>query len=228
MQILGGWILGLVLGMRHALEPDHLAAISTLVTETRSPRRGALVGAFWGAGHTLALLAAGAVLAGLQSRMPDRIAESFELLVALMLILLGARALVRAARAGGPAAAHTHGHLAHVHAGPEDHVHVGRWTLARRPLLVGLVHGLAGSGALTALVLASLSGLAARLVYIALFGFGSVFGMALLSGLAGWPLSRMGRDPRAARVVAAVAGALSMGCGAFFGWEHGLRLFAAG
>ena len=227
MQVFAGWFLGLLLGMRHALEPDHLAAISTLVTQNRSPRRSALVGAYWGAGHTLSLVLAGAALVLLQSQMPARLAEAFELAVALMLVVLGARALLQAARADGPAAPHQHGALAHVHRGPSDHVHLGRWTLARRPLLVGVVHGLAGSGALTALAFASLSDTGARLTYIALFGVGSIVGMALLSGIAGWPLSRMGRDPRAARALAAVAGAVSMACGVAWGWQHGARLIGA-
>jgi ABC-type nickel/cobalt efflux system permease component RcnA len=227
MQVFAGWLLGLLLGMRHALEPDHLAAISTLVTQSRSSRRGALVGAYWGVGHTLSLLLAGVALLLLESRMPERLAEVFELAVAIMLVVLGARALLRAARADGPVSPHRHGAVAHVHRGPQDHVHLGRWTLARRPLLVGVIHGLAGSGALTAFAFASLSGTAARIVYIALFGFGSVLGMALLSGVAGWPLSRMGRDPRAARAVAAMAGAVSMACGVAWGWQHGARLIGA-
>ena len=80
------------------------------------------------------------------------------------------------------------------------------------------MHGLAGSGALTALVLASLPGTSARLLYVALFGAGSVLGMGLLSGLAGWPLARLGRRPAAARVLAGATGLLSIGLGIAWGW----------
>src|SRR5947209_11748039 len=148
MNAATGWLLGLLLGMRHALEPDHLAALATLLADDRGARRGALLGAFWGLGHTLALFAVGALLAVLGAALPARVADAFELCVAAMLIALGARALRRALRDGGQGALHQHlhGHRAHAHAAPADHVHVGGLTLSLRPLLVGLVHGLAGRG----------------------------------------------------------------------------------
>ena len=144
-----------------------------------------------------------------------------------MLVGLGLRAIRTAlleGRAGTPRA-HAHHGAEHSHAGPHPHVHLGRHTLALRPLLVGLVHGLAGSGALTALVMASLPGTAERLAYIALFGFGSVLGMGLLSGLAGWPLQRLATRPRAARALAGATGLLSTTLGAFWGWPLLGRLF---
>src|SRR5262249_48641916 len=151
-------------------------------------------GAFWGIGHTLALLAVGLILAALRTELPPRLAEAFELVVAAMLIFLGARALWLARRRGGEGDAghHAHAAVAHSHAGPADHVHVGRATLAVRPLLVGVVHGLAGSGALTALAIARIDGGGARFVYIACFGLGSVVGMSLLTGVLGIPLARLG------------------------------------
>src|SRR3984893_17167103 len=163
--------LGSLLGMRHALEPDHLTAVSTLVTGERNSYRAAMLGAFWGLGHTLSLVVVGAVLVVLRAEMPARVSDLFELCVAVMLIGLGVRAIMVAVRQGpiGPAREHHHGHLVHNHAGATPHVHIGKWTLARRPLLVGAVHGLAGSGALTALVLATLPSTAARLAYMTLF-----------------------------------------------------------
>ncbi|HKE20669.1 MAG TPA: hypothetical protein VKB80_37600, partial [Kofleriaceae bacterium] len=182
-----GWLVGLLLGMRHALEPDHLAAISTLVADRPSRFRGVFLGAFWGVGHTTSLFAVGMLLALFDARMPDRLATIFELGVAVMLIGLGLRAIRRALVEGrnGVPTEHEHGAHRHSHEGPAGHVHVGGWTLATRPLLIGLVHGLAGSGALTALVVADLPDVPSRLIYIVLFGFGSVVGMASLSGLAG-------------------------------------------
>src|SRR5581483_2396611 len=147
--------LGSLLGMRHALEPDHLAAVSTLVTSERSGLKAVWLGACWGMGHTLTLVIAGGFLVFLRAEMPATAADGFELMVALMLVALGLRSLYRAARLGadGPTYPHRHGGLVHMHPGVPAHVHIGRWTLARRPLLIGAVHGLAGSGALTALVL---------------------------------------------------------------------------
>jgi len=221
LATLTSWLLGVLFGMRHALEPDHLTAVSTLAAEERHPARGALLGAFWGLGHSLSLLVVGVVLALLHAEMPAKLAELFELGVAIMLVGLGVRALKRAVRDGrdGHVHAHAHAHLpaAHTHAAPVAHVHVGGLTFATRSLLIGIVHGLAGSGALTALVLANLPSTSARLAYITLFGIGSVVGMALLSGLAGWPLQRFGRSPRAARMLAFTTGLLSTGLGIFWG-----------
>jgi hypothetical protein len=211
--------LGSLLGMRHALEPDHLAAVSTLVTDERTSRKAALLGVCWGLGHTLALVAVGAVLVILRAEMPARIAVVFEFGVALMLVGLGLRAIYLAARQGpaGPAHAHHHGRVAHVHPGATAHIHIGAWTLARRPLLVGAVHGLAGSGALTALVLTTLPSTAARLTYMALFGLGSTLGMAALSGLLGWPLARVDSHRALARGVSLAVGCVSTALGIYYG-----------
>src|SRR5262249_50389378 len=158
LELLTSSSLGSLLGMRHALEPDHLAAVSTLVTGERGSLKAALLGACWGLGHTLALVAVGGVLLVLRAEMPASVSNLFELGVAVMLIGLGARAVYQAAKQGedGPVHVHHHGRVVHTHHTGAPHIHIGAWTLARRPLLVGAVHGLAGSGALTALVLATL------------------------------------------------------------------------
>jgi ABC-type nickel/cobalt efflux system permease component RcnA len=219
--------LGSLLGMRHALEPDHLAAVSTLVTGERSGLKAAWLGACWGLGHTLTLLTAGAALVFLRAEMPARASDAFELLVAVMLVGLGLRAIYRAARQGpdGPVYPHHHGRLVHVHPGVPAHMHIGRWTLARRPLLIGAVHGLAGSGALTALVLATLPSTAARLTYMALFGLGSTVGMAALSGMLGWPLGRLAKHPALARGISLAVGSISTSLGLWWGFPLIDRLF---
>jgi len=212
--------LGSLLGMRHALEPDHLAAVSTLVSEERSSYQAALLGACWGLGHTLALLAAGAVLVVLRAEMPSRVADLFELFVAVMLIALGVRAIYLAARQGrsGPVHAHQHRGRVHAHASGATHVHIGTWTLAVRPLIVGAVHGLAGSGALTALVLATLPTTSAQLAYMGVFGLGSTIGVVALSGLLGWPLARLGANRALARMISMTVGVVSTGLGIVWGY----------
>src|SRR5438552_7163679 len=220
LELLTSSGLGSLLGMRHALEPDHVAAVATLVTGDRRTR-AAFLGMCWGLGHTLALLIAGAILVVLRAQMPASAASLFEMGVALMLIALGSRAIYNASREGpdGPVHVHHHGRVVHVHRGASAHVHIGTWTLARRPLLVGAIHGLAGSGALTALVVATLPSTAARLAYMALFGVGSMCGMAVMSGLLGWPLARAGRDRRLARAVSFAVGCVSMGIGLVYGYR---------
>src|SRR3954465_15321043 len=139
MDSISGGGLGVLLGMRHAGEPDHLAAIGTLAAEERSARGGLRLGAFWGLGHTIALFAVAALLAALQATMPVRVADLFELGVAFMLLALGARAVAGAGGEGraGPAAVHAPHGGQHERGGPSQHVRLGRWTLSWRPLVGG-------------------------------------------------------------------------------------------
>src|SRR5471032_2228229 len=227
LELLTSSGLGSLLGMRHALEPDHLAAVSTLVTGERHSFKAAFLGVCWGLGHTFALIVVGTVLVLLRAEMPVRVADGFEFCVALMLIGLGLRAIYLAAREGpaGPAHTHHHGPLVHVHEGTPAHVHIGTWTLARRPLMVGAVHGLAGSGALTALVLTTLPSTAARLTYMAVFGLGSTFGMAALSGLLGWPIARLGNHRGLARAISLAVGCVSTVLGVAWGYPLIGKLF---
>jgi hypothetical protein len=172
----------------------------------------------WGVGHTLALFTVGCVLALIGRHFPPRTAAAFELLVGAMLVALGARAIANAwsARTLDAVAAA---------ASPLAPAAVERTPL--QPLIVGVIHGLAGSGALTALVVARLPTAFARLLYIALFGAGSAIGMACLTGLAGWPLARMQGSPRLLRGVTGAAGAISLLLGSFWGWSAIRALMAA-
>jgi ABC-type nickel/cobalt efflux system permease component RcnA len=219
LALFGAWVLGVLLGFRHAFEPDHLSAVATLVTERRDRRAGLWIGALWGLGHTLSLLAVGGALALLERRMPSQVENGFELAVALMLVLLGIRSLVRAAREGRLGVTHAHSHHGHSHAhpGPSAHVHLGRWTFSARPLWVGLVHGLAGSGAMTALAMAAMPSASARLLYIALFGAGSIAGMAVLTGALGLPLQRLHGRPGALAALTGLAGLVALVLGLFWG-----------
>ncbi|MBL9038222.1 MAG: hypothetical protein JNG84_06910 [Archangium sp.] len=219
-------LAGLSLGMRHALEPDHLAAVSTLAAEQRSPRAGLWLGALWGLGHSLSLLVVGGGLALLELHMPEQVTLGFELLVSLVLMVLGARAVRRSILEGrsGAIATHHHGALVHTHSMPGTHVHLRGWTFAGRPLLVGVLHGLAGSGALTAVVLAQLPSAGARLGAIVLFGLGSVVGMAALTGAVGVPLMRMARAPRVASGLLGAAGVVSLVVGLWWAWASGAKL----
>ncbi|MBI5493560.1 MAG: urease accessory protein [Deltaproteobacteria bacterium] len=216
---LTAWTLGLALGVRHALEPDHLAAVSTLVADQRGSRAGLVLGALWGAGHTSGLLLLGGVLAVLQRGLPPGVGALLEACVGVMLCALGARALWGSLRHDGVGTVveHRHGPHRHAHPAPGEHVHLGQWTLLRRPLLVGVVHGLAGSGALVALAIAGARSAGERLGFIAMFGLGSVAGMTVLSALAGAGLQRYTSSPRVSRWVAGVAGAVSLVLGSVWG-----------
>ena len=201
--------VGALLGMRHAVEPDHLAAISTLMTGARSSTKAALLGACWGLGHTLTLLTTGAFLVLLRAEMPAFAARVFEVGVVLLLVGFGVRAIRLSAGRGrlGP----THSHRA-----PHAPALADRWTLAR-PLIVGAVHGLAGTGALMALVVTTLPSAAAQLSYLLLFGVGSTVGMAALSGILGWPIARLGAHHVVARAFSLAAGSVSVALGLSLG-----------
>jgi hypothetical protein len=237
-----------MLGFRHALEPDHLAAVTTIAAEQRSAGAGLRVGALWGLGHSLALLLVAGSLAATEQRMPESWALALEVVAAVVVVGLGLRAIRRAVievpREGEDMALaqpfHAHGGLVHRHsvgllAPPRvdtrdlpvavvKHVHFRRWILASRPLFVGVLHGLAGSGALTALVLVEMPTQAARLGYISLFGLGSVAGMALLSGVVGIPLKGLARAPRLASGLLLLTGLLSTAVGSVWGYQSSARL----
>lgn len=212
-------LIGVTLGVRHAFEPDHLAALSTLASEKQGPRASLTLGALWGLGHTAGLLLLGGSLALLGATLPARIESLLELGVSVMIIALGIRAVLRAAHEGRTGEVHAHEHFGHehVHAAPSEHVHLSRWPFATRPLLIGAIHGLAGSGALTALVLAELPDVSSRVSYIVLFGLGSVVGMALLTGLAGAQVSRLVRTPRLAAALLFTTGVTSTLVGLWWG-----------
>ena len=226
MTVLVTALLGILQGLRHALEPDHLAAVSTLATQSGNHRSGMWLGAFWGVGHATTLFLVGGTLAALGHALPIRAGQGFELLVAAMLVALGVRAVRRAIVQGRAVhVAHGDGPV-HDHSRPLDHIHFRGQAMATRPLLVGVVHGLAGSGAITAAVLAELPDTAGRLGAIACFGFGSVLGMAVVSGVLGVPLLRLRERPRVAAGIMLGVGLTSALLGVSWGVDAAIALGA--
>lgn len=193
-------LLGFANGMRHALEPDHLAAVSTLVAGKRSATASVRYAAAWGAGHAAMLVVVGGALALLRTRLPDLASDGLELVVAVVLIGLGVRGLGQAMHA-------------RAHAREQEHAHEhaeGGGSLTRLPFLVGLVHGLAGSGALAALVISQLATPAFAIGFITIYAVGAAAGMATLAGVLGWPLARLARTPRFAPVLVGLSAAASL------------------
>ncbi|MEZ5289230.1 MAG: M56 family metallopeptidase [Vicinamibacterales bacterium] len=226
----GSWLtagaLGLVIGVRHALEPDHLMAVATMVSRERQSGGWALLGAAWGVGHMLTLIAVGSLLVLAHAAMPARVEAALEVAAAVMVTALGARAVLAAWREGGtgPSRVHAHGACVHAHPAGGDHVHVGPWTFARRPLLVGVVHGLAGSGALTALAAASLPTLPGQLGFLVVFGFASALSMAAIAGAAGRPLVRLAHSARGQAALSAATGLAAVAFGMAWGLPMVVRL----
>lgn len=189
--------LGFVLGLQHALDPDHLVAVSTIVSEHKSVARSSLIGTFWGLGHTASLLAVSVVILLLRTSIPEHVTPWLEMPVALMLIVLGVAATWRAVhKRGWQIHTHPHSHAegephthVHLHTG-DEHSHQHRlFRIGRRPFVVGMVHGVAGSVALILAVVTTLPSIALGLVYIAIFGVGSIGGMLLMSAMIGLPFA---------------------------------------
>lgn len=231
VTLLLGWLLGIAQGLRHAFEPDHLAAVSTMVAEQKSARASVSYATAWGAGHALVLTIVGGFLFCLRAEMPVRLGNVFEVFVGVMLVLLGARAIRQAVLAGRgrKVPAHAHGSVVHEHEGVSEHLHVRRFTFAKRPLLVGIVHGLAGSGALVALALPKLSSMLHGVVFMALYGLGAMLGMAILAGVLGAPLAKLARSGSGTvfmPALLATSGLLSLGLGVVWGSAALLRVLA--
>ena len=185
----------MIQGARHALEPDHVTAVATVMVEAPSPRRGMFYAACWGLGHASMLIFVAGPLVLLQVELPGLLTTILELCVGVMLVYLGIRTLREARKAPG----HVHSH------GAESVLVRGR-----RPFAIGVMHGLAGSGALAALIALGAPTIATGFACLALYAFGTVLGMVALAAAAGPVLARAGRLPKVATVITQVAGVASI------------------
>jgi len=236
--------LGFLLGLQHATDPDHLVAVATILTRERRFADGALIGVLWGAGHMTTLTIVGAIIIGLKLTIPPAVGGGLELVVAAMLIVLGVLRLRDAARGletvpaghlvadhdhgGGAGVVHSHPHaheVAQTHEHP--HVHPSRWLTALgwrsgwpagRAVVVGAIHGLAGSAAVSLLVLATLRSTASAITYLLIFGIGTVIGMTLLTAVMAYPVSLALRYRRARQALALCAGLGSIAFGIAYGF----------
>jgi len=225
--------IGLVFGLKHATEVDHVVAITTIVSRHKNIFRSALVGALWGAGHTASLLVIAAIVLTLRVAIPEIVSGWLELGVAVMIVCLGVSALRRALRKNAEVHVHKHSHdgLSHTHvhfheketrhatASHSQHSHaVSR--LGWKPVLIGMMHGLAGSGALTLLVLTQISSSWIGFFYVATFGVGSIVGMLVMSGLIGLPFALTSRKlTHVHHGIQAVAAVLSICFGIWYAYH---------
>ena len=242
-------LVGFFLGMRHATDPDHVIAVGTIVSREPSVRNAALIGIIWGIGHSLTILVVGGVIILFGLVIPPRIGLGMELSVGLMLIVLGsttvAGRLWRIAETKVDDAAHvhlhTHGSFLHTHGhshGPEASAHhtdaaLSGWcdrTFQRlglyqttRPFVVGVVHGLAGSAAIALLVLAMIPSPVWGLVYLLVFGLGTIAGMVLVTVATALPFVYATRRLSAVnRYLAVASGVLSIAFGLFMVYRIGV------
>jgi nickel/cobalt transporter (NicO) family protein len=195
MSLLAASVLGLGLGIKHAFEPDHVAAVCTFVARGGSVGRAALSGALWGLGHGAVIVLGGGALIATGASVPPSIAALLEGAVAVMLVGLGIAALLawRRQRGAPPAPPPAPG---------------------KRPLVVGLLHGAAGTAAITIFVASTIPSRQAALAFVGVFGLASVLAMAVVAALLAWPLrSATQRSPSLAPRAQAVAGIASIAAG---------------
>ena len=225
--------LGMVLGFKHSLDPDHVVAVSTIVSEYRNPMRSFWVGISWGLGHTTSLLLIGIVIIALRLTIPDRLALLLEFSVGLMLVGLGLQVIYNFRKKGVHHHFHSHEKSAHDHLhshvqdlshAPKHHLTagVGKPFLRKKSYFVGTVHGVAGSAALTLIVLTSIESVIAGIVYIVLFGLGSVISMGIMTFFISFPFVFSGnRLPNLTQSIQLGVGMLSILFGGFLIYEIG-------
>jgi ABC-type nickel/cobalt efflux system permease component RcnA len=221
--LLGPLLLALVLGLRHALDPDHLMAVSTLVAGSKEDgtRRAGRLGTIWGAGHALAIVACGLPVVLAHAVLPDVVRRAAETGIGVIIVLLAARLLLRWRRGAFHVHAHEHdgGRHVHVHGHSDADGHAHEHVRPRTPLqafLIGVTHGVGGSAAVALLLLASVSGRLWAAIALLVFAAGTAISMGILSASFGWLLSR-GPLRQRFRLAVVPLGVAGLAFGALYG-----------
>ena len=222
ISALGVLFIGFVLGLQHAIEADHLAAVSTIVSEKKSLFSASLVGGLWGLGHTISLFIVGALVIFLKLQVSEPTEARLESIVGVMLVILGLNAL-RKLFSAETVHVHKHEHgereHVHIHAHNEGNVE-SHHSFSFRSVLIGMVHGLAGSAALMLLIVPTIGSPWLALSYILVFGIGSIGGMMAMSFLIGLPMHfTLNRFSDLNKGLRLVAGCFSLILGGFIVYE---------
>jgi high-affinity nickel-transport protein len=200
--------LGFILGLQHATDADHLVAVATIVSRERRFAAGALIGALWGVGHAVTLTTAGALLIALDLRLPSRLSGALELVVAALIVTLGVLRLRDALRGAGDA--------------PPEHLlgaldGAGTWARARATV-IGAVHGLAGTAAVSLLILSTMPSALGAAIYLGMFALGTWLGMTALTAVLAWPVGLALRLRRAHQLLAFGSGLAAIAFGLYYAW----------
>ena len=212
--------LGFLLGLEHAFEPDHVVAVSSLIAKHKTLKRTTILGTLWGLGHTTTLFLVGIIVLTLKLSIPETIASSLEFIVGIVIILLGIFVIKDVIGNKKHIHIHTHDNKPHMHfhshKNTDSHVHY------HKSFSVGLIHGMAGSAALMLLVLSTMNSIILGILYILIFGIGSIIGMAIVGGLISLPFIYTSKKSTSINTgIQYATGIVSIGFGSFLLFKIG-------
>ena len=216
-------LLGVLTGLRHSMDADHIAAVSMLIAfgDKKKLRRAPILGALWGLGHTASLFAAGVIVLILAINIPEKVSNTLEFCVGVMLVYVAITTItgfniskfVKGLLYHDVRHSHPHSHKEYdvIHTHEHDHHHYDKeHQHGHKALIIGIVHGLAGSGALMLLVLSTIHSIPLGLAYITIFGAGSILGMMALSTIIGLPFAKTTRSAKFSVVLKYTAGVITL------------------
>jgi sulfite exporter TauE/SafE len=220
-SLLAVLMVGFVLGIKHAVEPDHVIAVSTIAAKSKSLWRSSLAGVFWGVGHTATLFIVGLVLILMKNEIPEKWALSLEFTVGIMLVYLGISSVFKSNAKKIHFHDHEHDGYVHNHF-HETHRHEHKETSYVKSMIIGMVHGLAGSAAMVLLTMTTVSTVWQAIVYILVFGVGTVIGMLLFTTIIGLPFVFSANNVRVNDVLIRMTGLVSTVFGFYYMYNLGI------
>jgi len=206
--------LGFVLGIKHAIEPDHVIAVSTIASQSKKLLRSSLAGVFWGIGHTATLFLVGIILIFMKGEIPEKWAMSLEFLVGIMLVYLGIATILSLKKIR----MHQHTHDGKIHKHNHQHKNVSYL----KSMLIGFIHGLAGSGAMVLLTMSTVNSPWEAAVYIFIFGAGTVLGMLLFTTVIGIPFVFSAKKLSMNKMLTQITGVISTVFGIYYMYNLGV------
>ncbi|HDX9578891.1 TPA: sulfite exporter TauE/SafE family protein [Bacillus pseudomycoides] len=218
--------LGFVLGIKHAIEPDHIIAVSTIASQSKKLFRSTLAGVFWGIGHTATLFIIGIILIFMKGEIPEKWAMSLEFLVGIMLVYLGLTTVfslknIHVHQHEHDGEEHKHIH-SHIHSGKHEHKHQHTNVSYLKSMLIGLVHGLAGSGAMVLLTMSTVKSVWEAAIYILIFGVGTIIGMLFFTTLIGLPFVFSAKKVPLNKTLTQITGNISIVFGVYYMYNLGI------
>ena len=229
INLLSILVIGFILGIKHAMEPDHVIAVSTLVSKTKKLISSSIIGVFWGIGHTITLFIVGMIFIFMKKEIPNEVALFLEFAVGVMLVYLGIKSYVFAEKNHIHTHKHTHKHThndilhEHFHEDNVKHEHANCRVAYLKSAFIGLVHGLSGSAAMILLTMTSVKDPLQAGMYITFFGLGTVIGMLLCTMIIAIPFALSNENKKMSITLSRVAGVISSTYGVYYMYDLGIN-----